>query len=552
MNIDRTLTVIDPRSSMAVPRGSVAARPASLDRTRVLLLDNGKLDPSFGGYAAVFEVLARVLVDERHAEVESDTAYLLDYTHDDLRALADKISGSGVAAAVLAMCDTGVSMPTVVLATELEARGVATVAVCHGIGHTTARSTVDRLLPGLPLVELRSDRTATVDAVRAELRDGAAEAVLRGLLASSAELLAGAGSGRPPVPSRHLELPAEDAVLDFTARLRESGFGDGLLFTPPTLERVAAMVAAMGEPADAEIWPALIPRGAPVSVEDIAVVAVMAGCTPVLGRLVLAAYRAMAEDEFRLFQAAITTHPSGTLVLVSGPEAERVGLVSGFGGMGPGNWANVALGRAVALSYNLLLGVRPGAGDLSQQGSPAEFSYCVVENLAASPWPGYHEQLGAPSDTAVLVLKCEGPHNVLDNRNTNARGVVSTVAHALHRVGMNNSYSPAAQTVVFLNPEHAKIIAADGWTVDDVRYFLYDTARSPRADVLASGITPSWPSWFWAADRIPIVTNPNDIIIVVTGAPGPQSQVAVPWGYSRGVVQFVSGDSNSPETETGH
>ncbi|MGH3758931.1 UGSC family (seleno)protein [Actinophytocola sp.] len=548
---DRTLTVIDPRSSMAVSRASVAARPSSLDRQRVLLLDNGKLDPSFGGYAAVFEVLRRVLVDDGHAVVESDTAHLLDHTLEDLRVLAEKISGSGVAAAVLAMCDTGISMPTVVLATELEARGVATVAVCHGIGYTTARATVDRLLPGMPLVELRSDRTAPVDAVRAELLDGAADAVLRGLLAS-AESPTGTGSGRRSVPSRHLELPVDDAVAAFTVRLRESGFGDGLLFTPPTPERVAAMVAAMGEPADAEIWPALIPRGAPVTVEDIAVVAVMAGCTPVLGRLVLAAYRAMAEDEFRLFQAAITTHPSGTLVLVSGPEAERAGLVSGFGGMGPGNWANVALGRAVALSYNLLLGVRPGAGDLSLQGSPAEFSYCVVENLADSPWPGYHEQLGAPSDTAVLVLKCEGPHNVLDNINTNARGVVSTVAHALHRVGLNNCYNPSAQTIVFLNPEHAKIVASDGWTVDDVRYFLYDTARSPRVDVLASGISPSWPSWFWAADRIPIVTSPNDIIVVVTGAPGPQSQVAVPWGYSRGVVEFVSGDSNSSRVGTDH
>ncbi|HEV7649064.1 MAG TPA: hypothetical protein VGP26_12940 [Actinophytocola sp.] len=530
---------IDPRASMVVPQASLADRPAALDGQRVLLLDNGKLRPSFGGYAAVFEVLRPMLADDHHARVESQTAFLLDFTLDDLRVLADKIAGSGVVAAVLAMCDTGVSMPTVVLATELEARGVATVAVCHGIGYTTARATVDRLLPGLPLVELRADRTRSADAVRAELVDGAAGAVLRGLLTAAEELSAGAGADDRQVPDRYLELPAEDATAAFTALLRESGYGDGLLFTPPTPDRVAAMVAGMGEQAGLEIWPALIPRGAPVSVEDIAVVAVMAGCTPVLGRLVLAAYRAMAADEFRLFQAAITTHPSGTLVLVSGPEAERAGLVSGFGGMGPGNAANVALGRAVALSYNLLLGVRPGAGDLSQQGSPAEFSYCVVENLADSPWPGYHERLGAPMDTAVLVLKCEGPHNVLDNVNTDAHGVAATVAHALHRVGMNNSYNPAAQTVVFLNPEHAKIIASGGWTADDVRYFLYDTARSRREDLLASGISPSWPAWFWAAERIPIVTDPADIVVVVTGAPGPQSQVAVPWGYSRGAVTIV-------------
>ena len=60
-------------------------------------------------------------------------------------------------------------------------------------------------------------------------------------------------------------------------------------------------------------------------------IAVAAGCEPRWYPVVLAAYRAMAEPPFRLAQAAITTNPSGTLVLVSGPASDELDIASRAG-----------------------------------------------------------------------------------------------------------------------------------------------------------------------------------------------------------------------------
>jgi hypothetical protein len=291
----------------------------------------------------------------------------------------------------------------------------------------------------------------------------------------------------------------------------------------------------MAVPPSEILWPPVAPRTVPVQATDVAALAVMAGCPPSVAPIVLEAFRAMAEPEFRLFQAAITTHPSGTLVLVSGPAAAAVGMGSGHGALGPGNRASATIGRAVALSYSFLLGMRPGRGDLTLQGSPAEYTYCVAETGAGSPWPSLHEDLLADGRSTVTVLKCEAPHNVLDNTSKTAVGLLGSIADTACALGGNNLYNPRAQTVVFLNPEHARIIAEDGWSKRDVQMFLFERARRRRADLVCRGITTTWAPW--VGDLVPIVEDPADILVVVTGAPGPQSQVAIPWGYSRGVTR---------------
>lgn len=545
-----TITVRDPRLPPVSTSVALAPRDAHVHEGPVILYDNGKLAPAFGNYAVAFEVIEARL-EAQGVPVLRDGADLLAATLSDLEGIADAIARRSPAGVVLGVCDTGVSMPTTILAAALEARSVPTSIVGHGIGAMVARATLQRLLPGVPIHRLVSDRTASAAEVRRELEEGVADDILQGLRADPDQLVRRfeADDAAPAVGTRPADLlqfdahdgtgEGADATGTFTQLMAADGLGDGLPLTPPTIERVATMVTAMGGDAGAQVWPSMIPRMAPVLVEDIAVVAVMAGCTPEVGPLVHAAYRAMAADEFRLFQAAITTHPAGTLVLVSGPGAEQAGLASGPGALGPGFASNVALGRAVALSYNALLGLRPGGGDLSSQGSPAELTYCVAE-ATTSPWPGHHVVVtGSSSETVVTVLKCEGPHNVLDNVSTTPEGVLASVAAVLHGVGRNNSYVPGAQTVVFLNPEHAAIVAAEGWSKDDTRRFLYEHARSSRDDLLTSGITPIWPPWIRTLERVPIAHRPEDIIVVVVGGTGPQSSVALPWGYSRGVTITV-------------
>ena len=93
-----------------------------------------------------------------------------------------------------------------------------------------------------------------------------------------------------------------------------------------------------------------------------------------------------------------------------------------------------------------------------------------------------------------------------------------------------------AQTVVFLNLDHARLIASAGWSKDDARRFLFEVVRHKREVVEEKFASRPWPKWFKGLQTVPVVTRPEDFLLVVAGGPGQTSQVAIPWGHSRGAT----------------
>lgn len=540
----RAVTVVDPRMPAPTGQTALAARAPDLNGRRVLLLDNGKLGDAYGPYRAVFDSVTTEL-ESRFPDVqivrEKDDLLVGDI--DRLHATADEIAASGAAGVVIALCDWGVSQPSTILAAELERRGVAVCMVTMQAGFLVTLATAVLLVPGLPIVRLASLRDVTYDDMREEA-GRVAGSIVDGLTADGTELqrrFEAHGPDLPPVANADgvLTLDAEDVGTAFTDLLAQQGLGDGFPLVPPTGERVEAMLAAMGAAADDQVWPAIPPRDAPVVAREVATLAVMAGVPAGSAPVVIAAYRAMAAPEFRLFQAAITTHPGGALVLVSGPRADALGITSGRGCLGPGFRGNATVGRAVSLGFSFLLGSVPGRGDLTSQGSPAQYSYCCAENLAEAPWAGVHADLGHADATTVTVAMCEAPHNMTDQMSSAPDRLLDTFSSTIATIGGNTAYVPGCQTFVLLNPEHAAILAGAGWTKADVRSYLFDAARNRRADVIGRGLAPIWPRWFHAAEHLPVVTDPTDFVIAVVGGSGPASQVAIPWGYSRAVTAPV-------------
>jgi hypothetical protein len=541
-----TIQAIDPRMPAPAERPALAKRPTSLSGARVLLFDNGKLAPEYGPYGAVFDVLRDKLPD---AEISTHTDDLLRGDGDRLDEVADRVAARRVDAVVFALCDWGVSQPTALLACALERRGVPTSVVTTEIGALQVLATAARLMPGLPVTVLRSLRSATYDTIAGETERSSRE-ILDGLTARAEALMerfARQGPAAPAEASRSgvIDLDGDDSSTAFTAAMRESRLGDGLPLTAPTPTRVEAFLTAAGAEPDEAVWPVIPPRSTPVTAREVAAVAVAAGAQPRWAPVVFAAYRAMAEPRFRLFQAAITTHPGGTLVFVSGPDAEAMGFAAGRGALGPGFPANATTGRAVALGNSFLLGAIPGGADLTAQGSPAEYTYCAAENLAASPWAGLHVDAGHPADTTVTVLKCEGPHNMLDQQSTDPATLLRTFASTMATLGSNAAYVAGGQTMLLLNPEHAALLGEAGWGKEDVRQFLFDEARNAREDLRGRGIAPIWPAWFDRARRVPVLPAPEDLLVTVTGGAGPASQVAIPWGYSRAVTRPVGRPAGS-------
>ena len=174
------------------------------------------------------------------------------------------------------------------------------------------------------------------------------------------------------------------------ARFDELHIGDGLPCVPPTAARFARMREYCPfDPAEV-IMQGIGPSGAPVTVRDVLIASVMAGCKPEYLPVVLAAVRAIAKSAYGLLQGVTTSFAGGHFILASGPLAGQIGMHGGQGCLGPGFRANATIGRAINLLLGNVCRAVPGHADLACLSSPAEYSYCMAEDASLSPWLPMH------------------------------------------------------------------------------------------------------------------------------------------------------------------
>src|SRR5581483_3006017 len=204
----------------------------------------------------------------------------------------------------------------------------------------------------------------------------------------------------------------------------ERGWTDGLPVVPATAEAVRRFVAAAGRDPD-EIVLREPTRRRAVSVEKVAINAVLAGCRPEYMPVLLAALEAMADPAYNLHGAITSTGGSAPLVVVNGPARRAIGLNAGANVFGPGWRANATIGRALRLVIVNGLGAQPGVLDRSTQGHPGKYAFCIAELEEESPWEPLHVERGFPADTStVTVFAAEGPHNVLTHYGHDAEAIV--------------------------------------------------------------------------------------------------------------------------------
>lgn len=537
------IRAVDLRGRVCGARVPLAPRLETLGKRKILLFDNGKVGDG-SRFSAIFEILkSHIAGSFPTAAVSTMSRDLLKRDLRGVHSVVEEAVRTGADAVICALLDQGVTQPSMVLVAELERRGIPTSLVCQGAGGRLAAATAEHSAPGVPLTVLDMARDAAREVVASSTKAVASDIVAGLLRSGPARSLSGIHhSANPASPHRAQEIgiSGADASVAYTDLMTDAGLGDGLPFFAPTPARVDAMLMESGIAPDSALWPVVAPRGIPLTAYEVAALAAAAGCEPRWFRFVAAAYRAMAAPEFRLAQAAITTHPGGTLVLASGPDTERLGIASGQGSLGPGYRANATIGRAVALAYSFFLGARVGGSDLSVLGSPAKYSYCCAENLAASPWQGLCADFFDADTTCVTVLKCEGPRTVVDDTSVTARGILSRVAGTITGMGGNIAAMPRDQIVVFLNPGHAAVIANNGWTKTDVQRYLFETARNGPDTLTGFGGLVDHPAWFEGLQRYPVVQKAEDFLVVVAGEPGPHSAVAIPWGSSHAVSMQVS------------
>jgi len=323
-----------------------------------------------------------------------------------------------------------------------------------------------------------------------------------------------------------------EVVDEFEAVQRlylERGWTDGLPVVPPTPDRVETMLAAT-DLAPEHVVAELPPTWGAATVEKLAVNAVMAGCLPEYLPVLVAAVEAMSDPAFNLYAIQATTHPCAPLVIINGPIRSVLGLNSSSGSFGPGWRANATIGRALRLVLFNVGGAYPGVGDMSTQGAPSKFSYCVAENEEENPWQPLHVDRGfRPDQSTVTVLAGEPPHNINDHSGRSAEDILTIIAGAMAITGANNAYT-GGETLLALGPEHAATIGNDGFSKEDIVAWLQQRARIPleryTQDTLLERFRaiPDGP--------VPIVPTLDDLAIIVLGGPGKHSSWVPTFGGS--------------------
>ncbi|MFM7685506.1 MAG: thioredoxin [Actinomycetota bacterium] len=284
--------------------------------------------------------------------------------------------------------------------------------------------------------------------------------------------------GASVLASRRIELASLDDDIE---AMFDRGFTDGLPVVPPTEERVLRMLRGTDRD-HSEIVAVVPPDLVPVTVEKVAVNAVMAGCLPEHLPWVLAAVEAACTDEFNVHGVLATTMPVGPVLICNGPGTRAIGMNGGGNALGQGNRANLTIGRALQLVIRNVGGGRPGEVDRATHGNPGKISFCFAELEQTSPWTSLSVGLGfEPDDDTVTLFAGEGPRCVVDQKARTATELVNTFAACL-RTLHHPKLVLAFDAVLVVGPEHARVFADEGWDRERVLHELHQRLQLPGAE----------------------------------------------------------------------
>ena len=344
--------------------------------------------------------------------------------------------------------------------------------------------------------------------------------------------------------SRRVEVEAShDAIQDY---YEQQGWTDGLPVVPATEDLVRKMLLPYGQDPATSLG-VVQPRNAEVTLEKVAINAVMAGCRPEYFPVVVAAVKAALQPDFNIAGVQATTGGAAPVVIVNGPMAQELEINGDSGCFGPGYRANASIGRALRLFVRNVAGLIPGEMDKATLALPARYTFCFSENEARSPWEPLHVEMGLdPSASMVTLMGVRGMYTIMESTSPTGIQVLRTLVGSLRTIGVSNYYQTGtgAQLALVLCPEHAAEIHASGLTKQDVREYVFQNARMPlkRLEGIAHYGNRNWPRWIDESDpdaMIPIVGSADDVLVVVAGGDGRHSAWLAGWGVTRRTTQVV-------------
>lgn len=293
--------------------------------------------------------------------------------------------------------------------------------------------------------------------------------------------------------SRRIELADLDDEMEV---LFERGVTDGLPVTPPTEQRVLRMLDGTTRAPD-DVVAVVAPDLVEVTVEKIAINAVMAGCKPEHLPWVIAAIEAVCTDEFNIHGVLATTMPVGPVLICNGPGTRAIGMNSGVNVFGQGFRTNSTIGRAVQLIVRNVGGGRPGEVDRAAHGNPGKLSFCFAEEELGSPFTSLAVSRGFDADVdTVTAFAGEGPRCIVDQLARDAGQLANTFAACL-RTSHHPKLVIGFDCVLVVGPEHGRVFAEAGWDRTRLLAELHDRLQVHGSELVrgAADMAEGVPDW---------------------------------------------------------
>ncbi len=322
----------------------------------------------------------------------------------------------------------------------------------------------------------------------------------------------------------------------------QRGWTDGLPVTPPTDERVIAMLKGTNRKTD-EIVGRIPPNLVECTIEKVAINAVMAGCRPEYMPVLLAAIEAALEPAFTLHGVLATTYFSAPVIIVNGPIAKRIGMNSGINALGQGNRANSTIGRALNLIVRNVGGGRPGEADRATLGAPSKYTLCFAEDESDPAWHPLAQARGIkPGASAVTLFQGHGPEAFVDQKSRTPESLTRSFALSLVKIG-HPKLVQSARAILVLSPEHYAIYKEAGWDRARIERALYEATIRPGAELVAGagGVGEGIPA-SRAGEQVPKFHEDGLMVVRAGGSAGLFSAILPGWlaGRNRTELQPVT------------
>ncbi|MFC2041403.1 UGSC family (seleno)protein [Chloroflexota bacterium] len=356
-------------------------------------------------------------------------------------------------------------------------------------------------------------------------------------------------SSKPAYPSERFQFTG--TYNDVNKLFFDKGWSLGLPIMPPTSGGVNEMLKGTSRKPD-EVIGQIPPQRATLTIELVAVHALMAGCKPEYMPVLIAALEGLLVPQTNWRAGLATTGTTQSVVIVNGPIVKEIGIAKEQGAAGKGYHPNGSIGYAINLIAYAVGGSKPPSVDKSTLGSPADYVCWVFgENEDRLPpgWEPLHVDRGfKKSDSVVTVLSSYPPVENIDHNSVTPQEHLRWWSHLISpMVGIGGPCNPSTMKVnpiVALGPEHAQLIASAGWSKDDFRQAFWEQARIPMS---------AWPSGchhaqeiienmgaFTPESMIPITFKPEQFLIVIAGGDGKHSHYFAPFPGSTASSRLIT------------